>query len=984
MMKKQTTHTDTVASTVSEEVQCLHKALSYARHYLPEQAPLHAFVHHNTLHAFEEQPFKEAVISAGEMFQAQPFMRSAQYYGAFKNARILIEDIQHVVAQEIDNAEQEFYPKGPSKKDYLIWRLTHHFDVPNAHALNWWLQEKGLLYKPHPLFSSASSLSNSAIYTQYKKSPAEGELAKLWQLLQEATPTRSQLRTVPRLRDACLHQCQHDTDELVHPLLIRLSAAFLDQGIANQALPLREKGFLSAVINYFGTPLAPNARWTKTACSLFKEFGKQRCTAEQVIIVLLHKMQLPSDAWQQTIHTTLQSLKGWAGMFAQLEQHPEKAPFTRLPAQLVEFLAVQLTLDYSAALFMRKSAGFNTNHWQCATYQTPSDHCAASAITFEAFIAAQAFCLTAAQLRYRKNAVLWVKALAEVNDIERRYLMQLAFEHRHRLQVLDAMTLHQRKLTTQQPTQSLTLPKLQAIFCMDEREESTRRHLEEIYPETETFGCPGFFGIPMVYKGFDDAHARPLCPVSITPKHYVEEIPEIEGSDAKYKKKRYRRGKAKAFFQQGKLKLLTSPIWTLSTGAIHLTSLLGYGWLPKVAQAAEHKLHSAHKHKPSTTLRLIRQSDESTTDGLLRGFSIPEAIDIVEGLLRSMGLTQHFAPIVLVVGHGSCSLNNPHEAAHDCGATGGGRGGPNARAFAMLANMRTVRIGLAKRGIVIPETSRFIGAYHNTADDSIEFYDTRRTPKVLKGLLKEAHSAVEQACMLSAQERCRKFEDAPADVSAKQALNIVQRHAADLAQPRPEYGHATNAICIIGERDKTKNLFLDRRAFLISYTPKQDTDGSIVASILQSAGPVGAGINLEYYFSFVDPSVYGCGTKLPHNISGLLGVMNGHASDLRTGLPWQMVEIHEPVRLLTIVQTTKERLQHIVETYPAVARLVLNQWIQLVAWHPETGEFEYFNQGKFEPHQTSINHLPTVSNSHNYFTGISDYLGCAHIDKNAG
>ena len=29
--------------------------------------------------------------------------------------------------------------------------------------------------------------------------------------------------------------------------------------------------------------------------------------------------------------------------------------------------------------------------------------------------------------------------------------------------------------------------------------------------------------------------------------------------------------------------------------------------------------------------------------------------------------------------------------------------------------------------------------------------------------------------------------------------------------------------------------------------------------------------------------------------------MDGAASDLRTGLPWQMVEIHEPVRLLFVV-----------------------------------------------------------------------------------
>ena len=64
---------------------------------------------------------------------------------------------------------------------------------------------------------------------------------------------------------------------------------------------------------------------------------------------------------------------------------------------------------------------------------------------------------------------------------------------------------------------------------------------------------------------------------------------------------------------------------------------------------------------------------------------------------------------------------------------------------------------------------------------------------------------------------------------------------------------------------------------------------------------MGAGINLEYFFSSVDNEVYGCGTKLPHNVTGLLGVMNGHQGDLRTGLPLQMVELHDESGTLEIM-----------------------------------------------------------------------------------
>jgi LysM repeat protein len=35
---------------------------------------------------------------------------------------------------------------------------------------------------------------------------------------------------------------------------------------------------------------------------------------------------------------------------------------------------------------------------------------------------------------------------------------------------------------------------------------------------------------------------------------------------------------------------------------------------------------------------------------------------------------------------------------------------------------------------------------------------------------------------------------------------------------------------------------------------------------------------------------------------GLIGVANGADGDLRTGLPYQMVEIHDPIRLLMVVE----------------------------------------------------------------------------------
>ncbi len=176
--------------------------------------------------------------------------------------------------------------------------------------------------------------------------------------------------------------------------------------------------------------------------------------------------------------------------------------------------------------------------------------------------------------------------------------------------------------------------------------------------------------------------------------------------------------------------------------------------------------------------------------------------------------------------------------------------------------------------------------------------------------------AIETTRRREAHERCRRFDGVPRWYPPAAALAHVQGRADDLAQPRPEYGHATNAFCIIGRRTRTRGLFLDRRAFLVSYDPSRDDDGAILARIMAAVVPVVAGISLEYYFSYVDPTGYGCGTKLPHNVTSLLGVMDGAQSDLRTGLPWQMVEIHEPTRLAIVVEGTRDRLYRVVAGKP--------------------------------------------------------------------
>src|SRR4029453_15766311 len=520
--------------------------------------------------------------------------------------------------------------------------------------------------------------------------------------------------------------------------------------------------------------------------------------------------------------------------------------------------------------------------------------------------------------------------LLDLDGVHRRRILHQAFERAIRHRLNDALVHHVLRPLSEPPA-------FQAVFCLDEREESFRRHLEEIEPACETFSTAGFFSVALYHRGASDAHPRPLCPVAIRPDHYVTEIEQ----DAHRLAGRSRRFQRRAAGFLGYNVHLGSRLPV--QGAVLMTAVGWMALVPLVLRVGFPWLSSRGGHANETSITAVQtrlqlnRQDGAPPIGTYSGFTVREMANIVRRVLDDIGVSDRLSSLVLIVGHGSISLNNPHESAHDCGACGGGRGGANARAFSQRANDPRARHLLANEGLAIDASTWFVGAQRNTCNNMVAFFDEDLVPAACQPLFQRANAAIETARRREAHERCRRFDAVPRWYPPLAALAHVQGRAADLAQPRPEYGHATNAFCIIGRRARTRGLFLDRRAFLASYDPALDHDGAILARLLAAVVPVVAGISLEYYFSYVDPSGYGCGTKLPHNVTSLLGVMDGAQSDLRTGLPWQMVEIHEPTRLAIVVEAPCDRVWRVVEGNADIERLVRNRWIWLACLDAESG-----------------------------------------------
>ena len=934
----------------------LTRVIEELAHLLPAQGPISIFIHHNTLHAFEHLPFEEAVERAAERLGCEPFLAESRYRDKLASGRILARDVEALLDQQLGARGSTDVAGVASRRD--LWRavVLHGIPAADGRELSWILEETAALSRFRTDVPANARWASAGLSELDDRAGEERRAVhRLWNACLEAVGRASEspaIQTAPpvRHRDWLLAVHGLDIDSWIHPPLIRFLAGYLDQGLAHWAMPERSRGIHGCFLEIYRTSLAAQCgHWARGLPQLVADDVAAGRSALRSIAHSLAQLGVADDDCTDYLSAELLALRGWAGIVRQIEERPDRVPARDLTVTLRGYLAVRLLFERAAVDEAARQIGFSrplSDLRSSLRNRLPRPPVAtATERAWPLFHVAQLCGLdTSIVEQWTAGNVAAVEAeLQELDGVRRRRILHQAFERTIRHRVYDALMCHA-------PREIPGPPAFQAVFCLDEREESFRRHLEEVEPDCETFGTAGFFNVAMYHQGASDAHPRPLCPVAIRPEHYVAEI-EPDGDRFAGRSRRLQR-RAAGFLGYNVHLGSRLPV----RGAVLMAA---FGWLalvPLILRVVFPWLSSRWSRAHQTSSAAVRtrlqldRDDGAPPIGNYSGFTVREMADIVRRVLEDIGIRERLSSLVLVVGHGSISLNNPHESAHDCGACGGGRGGPNARAFAQMANDRRVRQLLAAEGLSIEPTTWFVGAQRNTCNNTVSFFDDDLVPAGCQAMFARAREAIEAARRREAHERCRRFDAVPRWYPPLAALAHVQGRAADLAQPRPEYGHATNAFCIIGRRTRTRGLFLDRRAFLVSYDPTLDDDGAILARMMAAVVPVVAGISLEYYFSYVDPSGYGCGTKLPHNVTSLLGVMDGAQSDLRTGLPWQMVEIHEPTRLAIVVEGTPDCVRRVVRGNPDIERLVQNRWIWLACLDAGSGALWELRSTGFVPH----------------------------------
>lgn len=999
----------------------LEHVIEHAAHLLPSQGPITVFVHHNTLHAFENSPFDEAVKKGAEIHGHHPYLPEDFYRGEMTRGRIRADDLATALFDDLGDEADRLIGFMGTRYHLRLAMLDRPLRIGSDAELRWLVAETDALRKfrdeappemrrrliegtrqwasrlkaddefeadthrrwrdgPASLFSR---FDDSSMKNWPPETWESFTLHALWRVCRGGVHGLARSSQPPphhvRHRDLLMTATGRDADLPVHEALIRLCAAFLDQGFAAWTLPNREAGLFQAFADMY-REARPVKSWLRGLPAEIRRIEQSGLTPIESINESLHLMGVADAEREEFVTQTLLALRGWAGMIRQMETN---AAWTAHPAPagtLVEYLAVRLILERAALSHSTEETAYEGVDLRDlrSALRRRAPHPPRVSVDQRAYLVFQL-----AQLRgwgpaelHRMSRTDWARLVEEIESfgsVERRRIYQVAYERAYRDQALDALAAPRR-------AQNHGRGAFQVVCCLDEREESFRRHLEEVEPTCETFGVAGFFGVAMYYRGVAEAEYRPLCPINIKPRHYIREEPlrSLEEAGRLQAEARRSLGRVVRRLHVGTRSFIGGALTGMLGSAASLPLLLRV-LLPRQA-AAVRRLLDQLVTPPLTRLRLERTSAEPGPEDESLGYSRAEMAAVVEGTLRAIGLTDGHAPLIVVAGHGSSSLNNPQKAAYDCGACGGANGGPNARAFARMANDPRVRRLLEEVGLTIPDGVHFVGACHNTCTDAMTYFDLDDLPPSHRATFKQAREALDETRRRNAHERCRRFESAPLDLSPAEALRHVEVRAEDLSQTRPECGHATNAVCVVGRRSRTRGLFLDRRSFLTSYDPTRDDEaGTTLGGLLRAVIPVCAGINLEYFFSHVDPTGYGCGTKLPHNITSLLGVMDGASSDLRPGLPWQMVEIHEAMRILFVVETTPEILMRVMNREEALDRLGRNSWVQLATLDPSSSLIHVFQDGRFQRHEPKAGNLPVVPSSLAWYQGRRDHLGFATI-----
>jgi uncharacterized protein YbcC (UPF0753/DUF2309 family) len=678
----------------------------------------------------------------------------------------------------------------------------------------------------------------------------------------------------------------------------RWCASYFDEGQAAWKSPWRE--------------LRPYAAWRAAMrhdrdpeCMGLRNFRRTVAALPEnpvdAIVQVVGRLGIPERAYEDYLFRALFDIQGWAAYARYRTWDP--ALHGHEDDTLLQLLAIRVAWGF--ALFEERDDAVFRTAWRAAM-------------------------LAAADIPEDRQ-------IACGDDHALRLLLQEAYDHAAQRRILAA-------LSAQPPVGLPVRPAVQAAFCIDVRSEVFRRALEAQSPDVQTIGFAGFFGFPIEYVPIGRERGGAQCPVLLKPSVIVREA--VGGASERDERRilglrlaRRRAARAWKAFKHSAVSSFTF-VETMGLGFAFKIAGDALGLTRPVPDPGRDGLDKG------VVARLGPCLEPRVVNGRETGFSAEARVAMAEAALRAMSMTQDFARLVLVVGHGSTSVNNPHASGLDCGACGGHTGEANARVAAAVLNDPGVRIGLAERGIVIPADTHFLGGLHDTTTDEVAIFHEEDAPASHRAELERLRQHLAAASEQARRERAELLGVLP-NAHADRSIKARSR---DWSQVRPEWGLAGNMAFIAAPRSRSRATNLKGRAFLHNYDWRRDQGFGTLELIMTAPMVVASWINLQYYASSVNNRVFGSGNKTLHNVVGALGVLEGNGGDLRPGLPWQSLHdgrrlVHEPLRLNVFIEAPIEAIDAVIARQEVVRQLVENNWVHLFAIESSGAVARYLGGG---------------------------------------
>ncbi len=701
----------------------------------------------------------------------------------------------------------------------------------------------------------------------------------------ESSKEESQVgSTVANLADVATQVTGKDWNRFVTSRISTWAASYFDDGQASWVASDKKLGVYSAwkfeAEVDSTTEIMGLKGFKKAARSLPGDPIKAMESALQILEI--HENVLPIY-----LHRLLLSIGGWSAFAARLDWDSEL--HGGKDGKLMEFLIVLLC-------------------WEACLFQS----------------------LDSPKLRVKwltaKKSMSLASKSSEINQqLAQKLILQEAFDQAAQREIIE-------KFKTPQPDKPLLAEqtKAQAIFCIDVRSEVFRRNLELVDQEIETIGFAGFFAFPITYVPLGHEEGADQCPVLIPAGPTImETIPD--------------RPTYETARESRMLEHQVKHLWkSFRSGAItcfSFVSPLGMSYLPKLFTdtfgLTRPVPHPDHIGLDDKNIKLKGASLEvATHHHVAVGIPLEQRVQMAKNALNAMSLTSDFARFVLIVGHGSTTVNNPHASGLDCGACGGRSGEPNAKVAAAVLNDAKVREMLKAESIDIPDTTIFLSCLHDTTTDEVTIFNEHEVIASRTEELVELKKSLAKAGHASRTERALRMS------TTGNVDDAIMSRSKDWSQVRPEWGLAGCSAFVVAPRSRTKGLDLQGKSFLHSYDWKKDKGFSVLELIMTAPMVVTSWINLQYFASTVDNKNFGSGNKTLHNVTGGVGVLEGFSGDLRVGLPIQSVHDgkkfqHEPLRLNVIIEAPIEAMNAILEKHESVRNLVDNEWIHLLAMDAE-------------------------------------------------